>query len=181
MALVVLLRGVNVGGHRRLRPSLLARELRRFDVVNIGAAGTLVVRKPGPMSVFRAALAAKLPFQAETVLCTGPEFLRAVAAHPFGPEAPPPGETRFVTIVSKPSPLRQVPPFQFPAQGEWLVRVLAARGAPGQATVRFLFGAYRRHMKTIGFLGKLDRLCDVPVTTRNWNTVQAVVRALSGT
>ena len=47
MALVVLLRGINVGGHRAFRPKLLAGDLGRFDVVNIGAAGTFVVRKPG--------------------------------------------------------------------------------------------------------------------------------------
>src|SRR6185295_12228721 len=46
MAVVVFLRGVNVGGHRRLRPSVLAKELERLDVVSIGAAGTFVVRKP---------------------------------------------------------------------------------------------------------------------------------------
>ncbi len=39
MALVVFLRGVNVGGHRTFRPSLLARALSRYDVVNVGAAG----------------------------------------------------------------------------------------------------------------------------------------------
>src|SRR5213592_2066105 len=38
MALVVFLRGVNVGGHRTFRPSLLARELSEYDVVNVGAA-----------------------------------------------------------------------------------------------------------------------------------------------
>ena len=46
MARVVFLRGITVGGHRRLRPSDLARELAAYDVVNVGAAGTLVVRKP---------------------------------------------------------------------------------------------------------------------------------------
>jgi len=46
MALVVFLRGVNVGGHRTFRPSLLANELSDFDVVNVGAAGTFVVRNP---------------------------------------------------------------------------------------------------------------------------------------
>ncbi len=47
MAVVVFLRGVNVGGHRTFRPSLLAKELHDYDVVNVGAAGTFVVRKPG--------------------------------------------------------------------------------------------------------------------------------------
>src|SRR4029079_6176876 len=56
MALVAFIRGVNVGGHRRFRPSLLAKELRAYDVVNIGAAGTLVVRKPGSRAKFLAAL-----------------------------------------------------------------------------------------------------------------------------
>jgi hypothetical protein len=45
MALVVLLKGINVGGHRIFRPSILADELKRFDVVNVGAAGTFVVRR----------------------------------------------------------------------------------------------------------------------------------------
>ena len=48
MSLVVFLRGVNVGGHRTFRPSILARELSAYGVLNVGAAGTFVVRKPGP-------------------------------------------------------------------------------------------------------------------------------------
>ncbi len=43
---------------------------------------------------------------------------------------------------------------------------------------RFVIGMYRRHMKVIGFLGALDRLYGVPVTTRNWNTITAIVRVL---
>jgi uncharacterized protein (DUF1697 family) len=46
VALVVLLRGVNVGGHRTFRPTTLAEQLRHLDAVNIGAAGTLVIRRP---------------------------------------------------------------------------------------------------------------------------------------
>ena len=55
MALIVFLRGVNVGGHRTFRPSILARELSDYDVVNVGAAGTFVVRKPSGAK-FRSAL-----------------------------------------------------------------------------------------------------------------------------
>ena len=39
MARVVLLRGVNVGGHRTLRPAKLAKQLKHLDAVSIGAAG----------------------------------------------------------------------------------------------------------------------------------------------
>src|SRR2546422_9351969 len=42
VALVVLLRGVNVGGHRTFRPSTLAGQLKHLDAVNIGAAGEVV-------------------------------------------------------------------------------------------------------------------------------------------
>jgi hypothetical protein len=33
-------------------------------------------------------------------------------------------------------------------------------------------------MKTIGYLGQIDKLFSVPATTRNWNTIMAVVRIL---
>jgi hypothetical protein len=31
---------------------------------------------------------------------------------------------------------------------------------------------------TIGYLGQIDKLVGVPVTTRNWNTIVAIVRIL---
>src|SRR5438034_4080573 len=86
MALVVFLRGVNVGGHRTFRPSILAKELSNHDVVNVGAAGTFVVRKPGSRAKFRAALLLKLPFEAEVVLCEGRDLMRLEMENPFGPE-----------------------------------------------------------------------------------------------
>ena len=46
VALVVLLRGINVGGHRTFRPTKLAEQLKHLDAVNIGAAGTFVIRRP---------------------------------------------------------------------------------------------------------------------------------------
>src|SRR5213595_2123968 len=72
MALVVFLRGVNVGGHRTFRPSILARELSDYDVVNVGAAGTFVVRRPGSRAKFRAALLRKLPFETVVVAVRRP-------------------------------------------------------------------------------------------------------------
>jgi hypothetical protein len=37
---------------------------------------------------------------------------------------------------------------------------------------------YRRHMKTIGYLGQVDKLFGVPATTRNWNTIVAIAKVL---
>jgi uncharacterized protein (DUF1697 family) len=173
MALIVLLRGVNVGGHRTFRPSLLARELSDYDVVNVGAAGTFVVRKPGPRAKFRAELLRRLPFRAEVVLCDARDIIRLETENPFGTEPSRPDVVRFVSVMSKPAGLRARLPVTFPPDGDWLVRIIASKK-------QFVFGMYRRHMKTIAYLGKIDGLFGVPATTRNWNTILAIVRILKG-
>jgi uncharacterized protein (DUF1697 family) len=171
MALVVFLRGVNVGGHRRFRPSILARELIGYDVVNVGTAGTFVVRKPESRAKFRSALRRKLPFEAEVMLCEGRDFMRLERENPFGTQPSFPDVVRFVSILSKAGDVRATLPVTFPSEGEWLVRVIAAEG-------QFVFGVYRPHMKTIGYLGQIDKLYGVPATTRNWNTIIAIMRIL---
>jgi uncharacterized protein (DUF1697 family) len=173
MALVVFLRGVNVGGHRTFRPSILARELTDYDVVNVGAAGTFVVRKPGSRAKFRAALLRKLPFEAEVALCDGRDLLRLESDHPFGTRPSSPDIVRFVSILSKAGRVPPSIPIRLPQDGQWLVRVIASRD-------RFVFGEYRRHMKTIGYLGQIDKLFGAPVTTRNWNTIVTILRILRG-
>jgi uncharacterized protein (DUF1697 family) len=173
MALVVFLRGVNVGGHRTFRPSLLAKELSRFDVVNVGAAGTFIVRKPGSRAGFAAALRRKLPFAAEIMLCEGRDLIRLESENPFGAEAARPDVVRFVSILSKARRSPDSIAIKLPAEGEWLVRVIGSNK-------QFIFGMYRRHMKTIGYLGQLDRLFGGAATTRNWNTIVSIVRILKG-
>ena len=150
MALIVFLRGVNVGGHRTFRPSILARGLNDYDVVNVGAAGTIVVRKPGSRAKFRAELLHKLPFEAEVVLCDGRDLIRLEMENPFGTEQSHPDIVRFVSILSRPGRGPADIPFTLPPGGEWFVRVIASKN-------RFVFGVYRRHMRTIGYLSQIDR------------------------
>jgi uncharacterized protein (DUF1697 family) len=173
MALVVFLRGINVGGHRRFRPSLVARELAGYDVVNVGATGTFIVRKAVSRAKLRAELARLLPFRTEIVLCEGRDLLRLETENPFGDAPMRPDVVRFVSILSRPGSLRPGLPVAFPADGPWFVRVIASEK-------RFVFGMYRRHMKTIGYLGRLDKLFGVPATTRGWSTILAVARILKG-
>ncbi|HKI20775.1 MAG TPA: DUF1697 domain-containing protein [Isosphaeraceae bacterium] len=172
MALVVFLRGVNVGGHRTFRPSALAKALVDYDVVNVGAAGTFVVRKPGLRAKFRAVLLRKLPFEAEVIICDGRDLLRLETENPFGKAPPQPDVVRFVSILSKIPRLRGTLPLSLPPEGEWLVRIIAKQD-------RFVFGMYRRHMKTIGYLGQLDKIFGGRATTRNWNTITAIVKILN--
>jgi uncharacterized protein (DUF1697 family) len=173
MALVVFLRGVNVGGHRTFRPSVLAKELSDYDVVNVGAAGTFVVRKPGSQARFRAALLRKLPFEAEVMLCDGRDLIHLETENPFDAESSLPGVVRFVSILSKTGRIKASLPVTLPPDGEWLVRLVGSRD-------RFIFGMYRRDMKTIGYLGQVDKLFGGKATTRNWNTIAAIVRILKG-
>ena len=83
MALVVFLRGVNVGGHRTFRPSLLARQLKHLDVVNIGAAGTFVIRRRVPRAQVRREFARRLPFDTQIVICRGREIVNLVSRNFF--------------------------------------------------------------------------------------------------
>jgi hypothetical protein len=86
MALIIFLRGLNVGGNRSLRPSHLAGELSAYDVANIGGAGTFVVRKPGSRIKFLAELRRKLPFETMVVSCTAVDLLEFVLENPFASE-----------------------------------------------------------------------------------------------
>ena len=173
MALVVFLRGVNVGGHRTFRPSILAKQLSDYGVVNVGAAGTFVVRKPGLRAKFRAELLRKLPFEAEVVLCDGRDLIRMEMENPFGAEPQRSDIVRFVSILSKTDRGLASIPCALPPRGKWFVRLIGSKQ-------RFVFGVYRRHMKTIGYLGQIDKLFGVRATTRNWNTIITIVQILKG-
>jgi len=171
MALVVFLKGVNVGGHRTFRPSVLAKELERFDVVNVGAAGTFVIRKSVSRVKLRAEVMRRLPFETEVMICNGNDILRLASGDPFLGQPAGPNVVRFVSVLAKRrQPLSPVP-LNLPSSGEWCLRVVNCQD-------RFVFGMYRREMKAISYLGQLEKVFGVPVTTRNWNTILTIVRIL---
>jgi uncharacterized protein (DUF1697 family) len=171
MALVVLLRGVNVGGHRTFRPTTLAGQLEHLDAVNIGAAGTFVIRRPVSQAQLRAELARRLPFDTEVMICQGREIVRLMSQDHFADQPERPDVVRFLSVLSQRPRSAPSTPMSFPSSGEWLLKILARDN-------RFVFGVYRRDIKAIGYLGTLDRLFGVPATTRNWNTITAIVRVL---
>lgn len=172
MALVVLLRGVNVGGHRTFRPTKVAAQLKHLDVVNIGAAGTFVIRQPVTQTQLRAQLTRCLPFDAQIMICEGREIVRLVSQNPFADQPERPDIVRFVSVLSRRPRASPPMPTCLPVDGEWLLKILTREN-------RFVIGMYRRHMKVIGYLGTLDRLFGVPVTTRNWNTITAIAKVLA--
>ena len=163
---------MNVGGHRTFRPSSLADQLKHLDAVNIGAAGTFVIRRPITRTALRAELIRRLPFDAEIVICEGREIVRLLSLNHFADVPARSDLVRFVSVLSRRPRVALRTPVSFPPGGKWLLKIVAR-------DKQFVVGVYRRHMKVIGYLGKLDRLFGVPVTTRNWNTITAIARVLS--
>jgi uncharacterized protein (DUF1697 family) len=173
-ALIVFFRGINVGGHRTLRPTVLAKELGAYDVVNVGAAGTFIVRRPGSRTKFLAKLRRKLPFEAKVACCDARDLFRLERENPFGSEPPGKEVVRFVSILSKASRHTLSVPIAIPESGEPFAQIIGSRG-------RLLFGVYRRHMRTITHLGKIDQLFGASATTRSWSTILSVLRILKAT
>ena len=173
MRWVVFLRGVNVGKANRCQPAVIASQLSRLGVINIGAVGTFVVREDVSESALRAAIAKKLPFKCEIMICPARDIIKLATKDPFSGQ--PSGEkiTRFVSVLAKslPLPLPLNLPHCLPSPDDWLLKIIAIQD-------RFVLGVYRREMKAIGYLGKIEKLLGVPATTRNWNTIQKVVQIL---
>lgn len=171
MALVAFLRGVNVGGYRTFQPSLLAKELAAYDVVNVGAAGTFVVRKTISKSTLRAEILRRLPFEAEVMICHGSDIIDLASSDQFEKEAPGPDIVRFVSVLAKRPRVLPALPLSLPPGKEWLLKIVKVHG-------RFAFGMYRRVPQTIGQLSQLDKSLGVSATTRNLNTITAIVKIL---
>jgi uncharacterized protein (DUF1697 family) len=167
VALVVFLRGVNVGGHRTFRPSTLVPQLSHLDAVNIGAAGTFVIRQPISRARLRAEFTRRLPFEAEIAICQQREISALLSRPHFSNQRIGPDVVRFVSVLTRASRAAPTLPLRLPATGPWLVQVLARER-------RFVIGLYRRQMQTIRYLRDLDRVFGVPVITRNWKTMTAI-------
>jgi uncharacterized protein (DUF1697 family) len=172
MQRVVFLRGVNVGGANRCQPALIAKQLAKLGVVNIGAVGTFVVREKVSESVLRSAIAKKLPFKCEIMICPARDIIKLASKDPFSRHPSGPDITRFVNVLAKRIPSPPPLPLILPSDGDWLIKVIAIKD-------RFALGVYRRQMKAISYLGKIEKLLGVPATNRNWNTIQKVAEVLS--
>jgi uncharacterized protein (DUF1697 family) len=171
MRWVVFLRAVNVGGTHRCRPALIAKQLSEFGVVNIGAVGTFVAREDVTKSVLRAAIAKKLPFKCEIMICPARGIIKLASRDYFSGQPSGLDITRFVSVLhDRPRALPSLP-LSLPSDDDWLLKIIAIQ-------TRFVLGLYRRQMKAITYLGKIEKRLGVPVTTRNWNTIGKIAKIL---
>ena len=159
----------------------MAKELTKFGVINIGAVGTFVVRKDVGESVLRAAIVRTLPFKCEIMICPAQAIVDLASSDPFSGQPSGRDITRFVMVLHKPLQSSFVLPISshvtrhsslcLPSANKWLLKIIAIQN-------RFVLGLYRREMKAIGYLGKIENQLGVAATTRNWNTIQKVVQVL---
>src|SRR2546428_13828451 len=150
MPSIVFLRAVNVGSANRCQPALITKQLAKFGVVNIGAVGTFVVREDVSESVLRAAIAKKLPFKCEIMICPARDIIKLTSNDPFSHEPPVrlgpsgPNITRFVSVLAKRPRTLPALPFSLPSDDDWLLKIIAIQD-------RFVLGLYRREVKRISY------------------------------
>src|SRR6266571_4637925 len=136
MRWAVFLRAVNVGGANTCRPALLAKQLGKFGVVNIGAVGTFVVREDVSESTLRAAIAKKLPFKCEIMICRAKQIVDLMSKDPFSRQLSGPDLTRFVSVLHKRPRVLPSLPLSLPSDKDWLLKIIAIQS-------QFVLGVYR--------------------------------------
>jgi uncharacterized protein (DUF1697 family) len=171
MALVVFLKGVNVGGHKKCRPTVVAKKLAKYGVTNLGAAGTLVVGQPITKARLRTELRCCLPFKTEAMICRANDIFRLVSEEPFTGQPCAPDIVHFVSVLERIPRVLPPLPLNPPIGAEWLVRIVAVRE-------RFAFGLYRRRARTISVFGQIEKCFGASVTTRNWNTFAKLLQLI---
>jgi uncharacterized protein (DUF1697 family) len=174
MAHVVFLRASNVGGRNVFRPALLARELAHLDVVNVGAAGTFVVRARASAEAVKREILAKMAFAPELSVHTADDVVALVESDPFrGARFSRQRRGWVAAMAARPRATPRLP-IAVPAGRVWSVRLDAVDG-------RFAMGIWR--LPRAGFVFPSNVVEDafgVRATARWWETFVKVARVLDG-
>ena len=171
MPSVIFLRAVNVGGTNRCQPASIAKQLVKFGVVNIGAVGTFVVRENVSESALRAAIARKLPFKCEIMICPAKEIVDLAKEDPLRGERSHDIDAHVSIMVQRPPKIPKLPIY-LPSRNKWEIKIA---NAIGRAVI-----CLRRRVKN----GRLypnavvEKQFGVAATTRTWNTIEKVAKIL---
>jgi len=169
MASVVFFRAVNVGGHQTFQPGKLAQALAEFDVVNLGAAGTLVVRENVGPAKLRDEILRRLPFRPELMICPARDVLALARGQWFDGATVGKDVGRFVSVLAKAPRVHPPLPIEQPAGNQWEVRIVAITGRFA-LSVRRLGQTYSNAV--------VEKHLGIPATTRSWNTIEAICEVL---
>jgi uncharacterized protein (DUF1697 family) len=171
MASVVFLRAVNVGGTNRCQPALIAKQLAKFGVVNIGAVGTFVVRENVSESALRVAFAKKLPFKCEIMICPAKAIVDLGKENPFSAERRDNIDAHASIMAQHPPKIPRLPIY-VPSRDKWEIKIASVIG---RAVI-----CLRRRVKN----GRLypnavvEKQLGVAATTRSWGTIEKIAKIL---
>lgn len=175
MAHVVFLRAANVGGHNVFRPAELARALRRFNVVNVGAAGTFVVRSKATRADICDAITKRLPFEPEITVRPGREITTLVDANHFAGAEFSKVQRGFVAALARKPRRAPKLPVEIGKASGWVMRIERVEG-------HFALGLW--HWRPGGFLipsNVIETTLGVRSTVRWWETFIRIAKVLRST
>ena len=173
MNFVALLRGVNVGGHKKIPMAELREVATRCGFESVATyiqSGNLVFGAGGKAASVGAtlekAIAERFGHEVAVIVRTEKEWSRVCAGNPFEEEEP----NRVVAHLSRARPAREA------------VALLRGRARSGERIeavdwtiwVHYPEGQGRSDLSPAFF----DRAVGSPVTARNWNTIQKLAALL---
>lgn len=165
MSNVVFLRAANVGGKNVFRPAQVAAALKHLDVVNVGAAGTFLVRGNVSTAEIRREILAHLAFDPELSVRPAREILALVRSEPFRRVAFSKDLRGWVAVLGGRPAARPTLPLSKPEGKAWSVRLDRIEGA-------FALGLWRRRPDASLFPNQVvESTLRVRATTRFWETI----------
>ncbi len=174
MGWVVFLRAANVGKHNRFQPSVLAKQLAKLGVINVGAVGTFVVRENVAEKALRAAIVRKLPIKCEVMICSAKAIVDLAHDNPLKNEPTNNDRRVFLTVMSeRPGNLPRLPIYA-PSEENWEVKLVQIKGT-------LALSLWRRLKDNPLYPNQvLEKQFGVTTTTRSWNTIDRVAKILAG-
>jgi uncharacterized protein (DUF1697 family) len=178
MAWVVFLRAVNVGGTNRCQPALIAKELAKLAVVNVGAVGTFVVREDVSESALRKKVAVQLAkafgVKCEIMICPAKGIVDLARQDPFAGERGNDIDAHVTILAKRPAKLPALPIYA-PSEEKWEIKIVRIIGT-GVICLRRRLKNGRLYPNSV-----VEKQLGVAATTRNWNTIQKVAQILNDT
>ncbi|HEY5890079.1 MAG TPA: DUF1697 domain-containing protein [Acidimicrobiia bacterium] len=173
----VLLRGINVGGNRRIKMADLKSALTGAGIMNpttLLQSGNVVLDSNADSSaltdIVETTIATGFGFHSDAIVRTSDEFGAVYTGHPFTPAQL--DEPRLAHVMF----------FKSPPRSKGFDELRAGYDGPEEMTFtgRDLFIYYPDGSGRSNLSGKaLERALDVPGTARNWNTVLRIHESLS--
>jgi uncharacterized protein (DUF1697 family) len=171
---VVFLRAANVGGKNVFRPAQLATALAHLDVVNVGAAGTFLVRERASAASIRREIFSRLKFEPEAAIMPAQEVLALARSDPFSGVTFSKDLRGWVAALCGRPKARPALPLEAPASKLWSVRFDRIEGS-------FALGLHRRQPSGFLFPNQVvEKALGVPATTRWWETILRLAKLIEG-